>query len=350
MSAIALAIGDPNGIGPEIAVKAALRFAEERAEPRIVLLGDERVIRFYADLCGVGNLLKRFGAQPATDGLLFFPVDAIDAASFQPGSPSPAGGKATIAYIEAGLRLVDSGHATAIVACPHSQRSVNAAGVLFSGYPSLLARLRRLPQDEVFLMLVGAGLRIVHVTLHERLQDALTRINSGLIEAAVRAGVDTLRQLGVESPKVGIFGINPHAGESGLFGDDDDRIIVPSLARLRSEGYLVEGPIGADLMVGRSDLDAFVAMYHDQGHIPVKLLAGRNSAAMSIGTGLIFSSVGHGCAFDIAGRNIADCEPVLRSLRLVTGATHLGAGLRRRSVGETPMDTLQGVFKVPKLH
>jgi len=98
---------------------------------------------------------------------------------------------------------------------------------------------------------------------------------------------------------------------------------------MRSEGYVVEGPMGADLMIGRGDLDAFVAMYHDQGHVPVKLLAGRNSAAMSIGAGLIFSTVGHGCAFDIAGRNVADCEAVLRSLRLVAGATHLGAELHR---------------------
>jgi len=97
MSAIALAIGDPNGIGPEIAVKAALRFAQERREPRIVLLGDEQVIRFYADLCGAGNRLTRFGSEIATDGLLFFPVDALDAASFRPGTPSPAGGRATIA-------------------------------------------------------------------------------------------------------------------------------------------------------------------------------------------------------------------------------------------------------------
>jgi 4-hydroxythreonine-4-phosphate dehydrogenase len=325
MSAIALAIGDPNGIGPEIAVKAALRFAQEREEPRIVLLGDERVIRFYADLCGAGDRLTRFRANTATDGLSFFPVDAPDAASFRPGAPSPAGGRATIAYIEAALGLVDAGRATAIVACPHSEKSVNAAGIPFSGYPSLLARLKRLPEDEVFLMLVGGGLRIVHVTLHERLQDALARIDSRLIEAAVRAGAGALRQLGVESPKLGIFGINPHAGESGLFGDDDTRIIAPSVARLRSEGYVVEGPIGADVMIGRSYLDAFVAMYHDQGHVPVKLLAGRNAAAMSIGAGLIFSTVGHGCAFDIAGQNIADCEPVLRSLRLVAGATHLGA-------------------------
>jgi 4-hydroxy-L-threonine phosphate dehydrogenase PdxA len=325
MSAIALAVGDPNGIGPEIAVKAALRFAQERAEPRIVLLGDELVIRFYAELCGAGGRLTRFDAKSAPEGLSFFPVDALDAASFRPGAASAAGGRATIAYIEAALGLVDSGRATAIVACPHSEKSVNAAGIAFSGYPSLLARLRRLPEDEVFLMLVGGGLRIVHVTLHERLQDALARIDSRLIEAAVRAGASALRQLGVETPKLGIFGINPHAGEGGLFGDDDARIIAPSVAALRSEGYVVEGPIGADLMVGRRDLDAFVAMYHDQGHIPVKLLAGRNSAAMSIGSGLMFSTVGHGSAFDIAGRNIADCDPLLRSLRLVAGATQLGA-------------------------
>ncbi len=324
MSAIALAIGDPNGIGPEIAVKAALRFARERAQPRIVLVGDEAVIRFYADLCGVGDRLTRFGATATADGLAFFPVDALDAASFRPGTPGAAGGRATIAYIEAALGVVDAGGAAAIVACPHSEKSVNAAGIPFSGYPSLLARLKGLAQDEVFLMLVGGGLRIVHVTLHERLQDALARIDARLIEAAVRAGAGALRQLGVDNPKLGIFGINPHAGEGGLFGDDDTRVIEPSVAALRSEGFVVEGPIGADLMVGRSDLDAFVAMYHDQGHIPVKLLAGRNSAAMSIGAGLVFSSVGHGCAFDIAGRNIADCEPVLRSLRLVAGATHLG--------------------------
>jgi 4-hydroxythreonine-4-phosphate dehydrogenase len=324
MSVIALAIGDPNGIGTEIAVKAALQFAQERGENRIVLVGDEKVIRFYADVCGAGDRLTRFDAAASSDRLSFFPVDALDAASFRPGTSSAAGGRATIAYVKAALDLVDAGRAMAIVASPHSETSVNAAGIQFSGYPSLLARLKGLPEDEVFLMLVGGGLRIVHVTLHERLQDALARINPRLVEAAVRAGVGALRQLGIDNPKIGIFGINPHAGENGLFGDDDTRIIASSVATLRAEGYGVEGPIGADLMVGRSDLDAFVAMYHDQGHIPVKLLAGRNAAAMSIGSGLLFSTVGHGCAFDIAGQNIADCEPLLRSLRLVAGATHLG--------------------------
>ena len=118
-----------------------------------------------------------------------------------------------------------------------------------------------------------------------------------------------------------MFGINPHAGEGRLFGDDDDT--VPAAKRLRALGLNVEGPLGADLMLGRRDFDAFVAMYHDQGHIPVKLLAGRNSAALSIGAGLLFSSVGHGSAFDIAGRGVAEPEAVLRSIQLLGGASHL---------------------------
>jgi 4-hydroxy-L-threonine phosphate dehydrogenase PdxA len=325
MSAVALALGDPNGIGPEIAVKAALRIVREQAGPPIILVGDERVIRFYAEACAAGDLLKRFDGRSIAPALSFLPVETLDAASFRPGSASAAGGRATIAYVEAALRLAEEGHAAAIVACPHSETSVNLAGIPFSGYPGLLARLKGVPADEVFLMLVGGGLRIVHVTLHDRLQSALARITPRLIEAAIRTGADALRRFGLERPRLGVFGINPHAGEHGLFGDDDDRIIAPSVEKLRAEGYLVEGPVGVDLMLGRENLDAFIAMYHDQGHIPVKLLAGRNAAAMSIGAGPIFSSVGHGSAFDIAGRNLADCEPVLRTIRLVAGAKHFTA-------------------------
>jgi 4-hydroxythreonine-4-phosphate dehydrogenase len=170
-------------------------------------------------------------------------------------------------------------------------------------------------------MLVGGGLRIVHVTLHERLFDALARITPALIERAIRSTIDALRNLGIDHPKIGVFGINPHAGEGGLFGDDDDKIVKPVVARLQAEAIEIEGPLGADLMLGKKGFDAFIAMYHDQGHIPVKLLAGRNSAAMSIGAGLMFSSVGHGSAFDIAGKGIADAGPVLRCIRLLAGAS-----------------------------
>ena len=324
-STIALTLGDPNGIGPEIAVKAAVRCAEDASEPEVVLVGDTDVIRFYAEKFAPGRSLAEMGSSSArpSSALLYHPVAALDARAFQPGKAGPEGGAATVAYVQAALDLTRSGHVRSIVGCPHSETNVNAAGIKFSGYPSLLARLTGVPEDEVFLMLVGAGMRIVHVTLHDRLQDALQRISPALIERAIRTTVASLRSLGISQPRLGVFGINPHAGEGGLFGEDDDRIVRPLVSRLAAEGITVEGPIGADLMLGRPDFDAFVAMYHDQGHIPIKLLAGRNSAAMSIGAGLMFSSVGHGSAFDIAGKGIADCEPVLRCIRLVGGASDL---------------------------
>jgi 4-hydroxy-L-threonine phosphate dehydrogenase PdxA len=319
---IALTIGDPNGIGPEIAVKAAARLAREGG-PAIVLVGDEFVVRHYVELCAGDFAIHRFDGAPAEPARLqLLAVDALPRAAFSPGTPVAAGGRATVDYVAAAMRFVNEGHAAAIVACPHSETNVNAAGIRFSGYPSLLARLKDVPEDEVFLMLVGGGLRIVHVTLHERLHSALGRITPELVERATRTADGALRRLNITQPRIGLFGINPHAGEGGLFGADDDEITVPAVRRLQASGLNVEGPVGADLMLGRHDFDAFVAMYHDQGHIPVKLLAGRNSAAMSIGSGLLFSSVGHGSAFDIAGRGVAEPEAVLRSIQLLGGASH----------------------------
>ena len=321
---IALTIGDPNGIGPEIAVKAAAKFSREGGAA-VVLIGDEFVIRFYVEARAKDFSIQKFDGSAAPAGVLqYLAVDALPRENFRPGTPLAAGGRATVDYVAAAVRFVSDGHAGAIVACPHSETNVNAAGIPFSGYPSLLARLMQVSEDEVFLMLVGGGLRIVHVTLHERLQAALARITPELVERATRTAEAALRRLHIKRPRIGLFGINPHAGEAGLFGDDDDRITVPAARRLRESGLDVEGPLGADLMLGKQGFDAFVAMYHDQGHIPVKLLAGRHSAALSIGAGLLFSSVGHGSAFDIAGRGVAEPEAVLRSIQLVCGASHLG--------------------------
>jgi 4-hydroxythreonine-4-phosphate dehydrogenase len=134
----------------------------------------------------------------------------------------------------------------------------------------------------------------------------------GMIHGALQAS-------GKASPRIAVCGLNPHAGENGLFGDDDDRITTPAVAMLRALGIDAEGPVGADLIISRKDIDAFVAIYHDQGHIPIKLLAGRNACALSIGGGVIFSSTGHGSACDIAGQGIADPEGALRAIRMVAG-------------------------------
>ncbi|HEX3550393.1 MAG TPA: 4-hydroxythreonine-4-phosphate dehydrogenase PdxA, partial [Candidatus Elarobacter sp.] len=236
---------------------------------------------------------------------------------FRPGTVSAAAGAASIAYVEAAVALVRRGAAAAVVACPHSETAVNAAGIPFRGYPSLLARIAGVAPDRIFLMLVGGDLRIVHATLHERLRDALDRLSDALVEAAALAAARALAGFAIRRPRIGIMAINPHAGEGGLFGDDDDRVTAPAAASLRRAGIDVVGPLGADTLLARRDCDAYVAMYHDQGHVPVKLLAPRGAAALSIGAGIVFSSVGHGSAFDIAGRGVADPSATLRALDLV---------------------------------
>lgn len=303
--AIALPIGDPNGIGPEIAVKAAAALAGNG--PRILLIGDRFVIDSYA---------QRFATDIPLD---IVAVDTLPRDAFSPGQMNAEAGRATIRYVEAAFDLTRAGRADRIVASPHNERAVRAAGIPFSGYPSLIARLAGLPHDRVFLMLVGARLRIVHVTLHERLRDAIAHLSPDLIEAAAQACVDALACLGVDRPRIGIFGINPHAGEGGLFGDEDERVTKPAAARLRAAGMAIEGPAGADVLI-RSGLDAFLAMYHDQGHIPMKLLAGNTASAFSIGSSVLFASVGHGSAFDIAGKGVADPEALIQTLRLVSAS------------------------------
>ncbi len=168
-------------------------------------------------------------------------------------------------------------------------------------------------------MLAGGGLRIVHVTLHESVATALARITPDLIVAATQAGVRTCAMLGLSRPKVALFGINPHASEGRLFGPEDEELVVPAARRLRELGIAVDGPMGADMLLADRKHDLYVAMLHDQGHIPVKLLAPQAASAVSIGGMVLLASTGHGSAMDIAGQGVAKPDALLRSLRLVAG-------------------------------
>ncbi|MES4889665.1 4-hydroxythreonine-4-phosphate dehydrogenase PdxA [Streptomyces sp. NPDC096012] len=321
---ILLTIGDPNGVGPEVAVKAvAVLHDEPDLQP--VLVGDPLVVRHYAERAGLAVRETDGTDGPLAGAVDLLPVTALNPGAFRPGAVHAAAGAATVAYLGEAVRAVKQGRARGIVGCPHSETAINAAGIAFSGYPSLLAGLSGTEADKVFLLLVGGGLRIVHVTLHEALSHALARLTPELVESAVLAAAGFLRATGVGSPRIGVFGINPHAGEGGLFGDDDARITVPAVRRLRAAGVDADGPVGADVLLGDREgttrYDAFAAMYHDQGHLPVKLLAGRTAAALSVGAGLAFSSVGHGTAFDIAGRGIADPAAVIQAVRAIGSAT-----------------------------
>jgi 4-hydroxy-L-threonine phosphate dehydrogenase PdxA len=304
---IAITIGDPNGIGPEIAVRAAAAANSSSVEP--VLVGDAFVIRQY---------VERFaaGASPAVAA-----VDALEPAAFVPGTCDPRAGRATVEYIRAAVGMVKRKEVDAIVACPQSETAINSAGIKFSGYAGLLADLTGTPRDKVFLMLVAAGLRIAHVTLHESVRAALARMTPALVVEAGLAAAAAAVRLGVAEPKIGVMGINPHAGEDGLFGDDDARITQPAVAELRRRGVDAYGPTGGDLLLCQRAHDVYLAMFHDQGHIPIKLLSPLRSSALSVGTPVLFSSVGHGCAYDIAGKGIADSTSVSETLALLAAST-----------------------------
>lgn len=316
---VLVAIGDPNGIGPEIAVKAAAKLHGDAAF-RPVLIGDRHIVEPLASAAGfdVETRQNQWGSTGRCIDL--FHVDLMPKHAFAPGSICAEAGQATIGYVHAALSLLNAGAGRALVGCPHSETAVNQSGRVFSGYPNLLSELLETGPDSIFLMLVGGGLRVAHVTLHEPIAAALARLSPALIERAVLAAHGALRDLGIENPRIGVFGINPHAGENGLFGNEDDKIVAPAVASLRAQEIDIHGPEGADTMLVRENFDAFVAMYHDQGHIPVKLLARRDVAAISVGGGILFSSVGHGAAFDIAGTNSADPSATIRAIHLVGGA------------------------------
>ena len=306
---IALSLGDPNGIGPEIALKA---LAELQGETRVQ-------VALYGPAAALERAARGLDLKPLLDRLDMRAAGELPASALEPGKVDPAAGASAVESATAALRACMTGEFDAVVAGPHHETAIARAGIAFSGYPSLVARVCGQPEDSVFLLLVGGGLRIVHATLHESVAHALGRLTPELIVAAAQAGVRACVALGVAAPRVALFGINPHASEGRLFGDEDAERSVPAARRLREMGLAVDDPQGADVLLAERRHDLYVAMFHDQGHIPVKLLAPQAASAVTIGARVLLASTGHGSAMDIAGRGIARPDALLRSLRLLSG-------------------------------
>jgi len=210
------------------------------------------------------------------------------------------------------------GQIDAVVAAPQTELAIKQAGIEFDGYPSFVARCTGVPEDDVFLMFCFDDKRIVHTTLHVGLRRALELITPDRVGKVIACAHETLRRLGIDRPRIAVAGVNPHASEQGMFGDEEARIVEPVIAEAQKAGIDVEGPFGADTMFHRSGVDAFVVMYHDQGHIAAKLLARNRVAGLVLGTPVLFSSVAHGSALDIAGQNRATPEAVVEAVcRLV---------------------------------
>lgn len=258
--------------------------------------------------------LESVGAQPGT-------VDCIDLGLIPPDLPwgklSAVAGDAAFRYIRTATELAMAGKVGAICTAPINKEALHAAGHIYPGHTELLAELTGTP--EVSMMLTAPNLRVIHVTAHIGLLDAIERIEHGLVGRTIARGHEILVKAGIPRRKIGVCGINPHAGENGLFGrGEEESKIVPAVEACRAKGWDVEGPLPADTLfyrAGRGDFDMVVAMYHDQGHGPVKVLGLEAGVNITVGLPVIRTSVDHGTAFDIAGTGKADERSLLEALR-----------------------------------
>lgn len=320
---VALPLGDQAGIGPEIALKAALD-PRTQAICRPILVGDLGALRWHANACGIAapiTTIPDFTAEP-TAGVVMIDLAQFAPGEFRPGEITAAHGRAAVQAAAFAIQGAMEGHVHAVVACPQTEMAIHQAGIPFDGYPSFVAKCTGTPIEDAFLMLcfdhAGREMRIVHTTLHVGLRRAIDLITQPRIGTVLSATHETLRRFGIASPRIAVAGLNPHASEHGLFGNDEADIIEPALATARQSGIHAEGPFGADTMFQKPGYDAYVVMYHDQGHLAAKLLATNRTAGLTIGTPVRFSSVAHGSALDIAGQHKANPAAVIEAIgRLV---------------------------------
>jgi 4-hydroxythreonine-4-phosphate dehydrogenase len=323
---IAIATGDPSGIGPEISIKAALDPAVRDA-CRPIVVSDPGIIEQHAKACGIAVDLHVVDcvadADWSSDQLNVLACYQSEAVLLEFGASNAASGRASLAFARAAIKAALAGEVEAVVAAPQNETSIALAGIPFDGYPSFVARETNTDPADVFLMLCFDDFRIVHCTLHLSVQAAIAMITREKVEHVIRAAHRALRRLGIETPRLAVSGLNPHAGEGGLFGREEIEIIAPAIETALAADIQVTGPFGADTMFQMPNVDAFIVMLHDQGHIPAKLMAPNGTAALTIGTPILFSSVAHGSAHDIAGKGIASPQAMIAALlRLAQAQRH----------------------------
>ena len=319
MAPIAIACGDFAGIGPEVTLKAVADLARAGEPSRYVLVGDRNHLRAWASRVGVGELPDHTPASEA-------PIAVLDPRSqplpvtLKPGESVSA--LAALEYLEVAARGALNGAFAAVVTAPVSKEAILRAGKAFIGQTEFLAELAGNP--PVTMMLLGDDpqgrwLRVALVTTHLPLRDVPDAITGEAVVRAIRHGAMAGRNLGLARVRVGVCGLNPHAGEGGMLGDEEVRVLQPAIDQVRSMGVEVVGPVGADTLFhealeGRYEI--VVAMYHDQGLGPLKLAAFANGVNWTLGLPLVRTSPDHGTAFNIAGRGIADASSMRAALRL----------------------------------
>lgn len=341
---VAVSMGDPAGIGAEVILKAAAAIAEQtnphdpifrserRHAPALIVIGDLESMRAAASRIG-GSLPTpyewdcRSGAPKAGDGLAVHTMGRIGERARRPGRPSIAGAEAAFGYVVEGARMAMAGEADALVTAPINKEWMNRAGHRFPGHSELLADLARTKLWR--MMFVGETLRLALVTVHIGLAEVPRRLTRTGVFHTIRLLAEHLRdRLGIAAPRIAVLGLNPHAGEGGLFGDEETRIIGPAIRDSRRSGIDALGPVAPDTaFIRRRDgfeFDGAVAMYHDQGLIALKTLEFDRAVNITLGLPFVRTSPDHGTAYDIAGRGVASGASMAAAIEYAARAAASG--------------------------
>ncbi len=316
---LAITMGDPAGIGPEVVLKAVASVAKRGDSPEFVVIGDLEAMRDAADnIAGAPALVEwRRGEALSSNGLALLPLTALPPEARRPGKPSLEGGDASFRYVDAGARMARDGEVDALVTAPISKEWWYRAGHRFPGHSEVMAKVGR--SRNWRMMFAGSELRLALVTVHVGLAKVPALLNQKKVfETIVILDRHMRENEGAVSPRIGVLGFNPHGGESGLFGDEETRIIAPAIRRACRRGIDAHGPLAPDTAFvrhdGRFGFDAAVTMYHDQGLIALKTLEFDRAVNVTIGLPFIRTSPDHGTAFDIAGRGIASPSSMISAI------------------------------------
>lgn len=301
---IGVTLGDPSGIGPEVVVKALTRMSAE-VSARVIIFGDSEVL---ATTCSSLNLSPTLEVSSDCG----CPLSTVT-----PGVPTQATGKAQIEYLEAAVRAAKAGAIAAIATAPISKASAQDAGFRFPGHTEFFAD--RFNADPVAMMFAGPKLKVVLATVHEAFAEVPRLLTRENVTAAITLAAKSLQgSFGVRAPSIGVLGLNPHAGEGGRFGSEEQTIIGPAIADCQKSlgpEVQISGPLVPDAAF-RMKFDAFVAMYHDQGLIPVKLIDFDESVNTTLGLPIVRTSPCHGVAYDIAGQGLASADSMQAAIEL----------------------------------
>jgi 4-hydroxythreonine-4-phosphate dehydrogenase len=317
---IAITMGDPAGIGPEIIAKV-IDSNEIFPLCRPFVIGDAGVMKKLIEEMRLSVTVRSIAspqeADPDKGKLDVLDLKNVNSAGHKWGSPDKSSGTAVVGYIEKAVDLCMKSEAEAMVTAPINKEMMNAAGHHFAGHTELLAHLTN--TKEFGMMFVGGGLRVILATIHLALKDVARHIHKGSLLKTLRLAHKAMTYFGIENPRIGVAALNPHAGEGRLFGSEEWDEILPAVIKAREEGIHASDPVPADTLFYKARnnyYDIVVAMYHDQGLAPLKMLAFGNAVNVTVGLPIIRTSVDHGTAYDIAGKGCADPASLLEAVKL----------------------------------